>query len=189
MKRLVPPLLVLLVFAHHGAAHAGPPSAARCKPFKPVAPGEDSYSEQKDRVKEAPIMQVTDEHTAGRPLTIEFEQGPSAYAVYYPVVEDTKFFNLQIASRGKEASLNIKQEWSWPSPNDLDVFLYWKGMRAGESQNLSLLPTADPWNPNAGPGYEFIKDVSVTRCEGYTIESKAFLAVPSTVRLSVWLDK
>lgn len=162
---------------------------SRCSAYRPVEPGEDSYSQQKERAVKAPVLKVTEKATSKNPLVIGYEHGPSAYALYDPVIEDTRFFNIQIDTKAKDADLTVRQEWNWPSPSDFDLLLFGShGERVADSQNLSLLPGADPWHPDAGSGFETIKGFSVERCDGYTIESKPFLTPGAEVRLLIWLD-
>ncbi|HWC14755.1 MAG TPA: hypothetical protein VG929_09180 [Actinomycetota bacterium] len=137
----------------------------------------------------APVLPVTEKATPKKPLVIEYEHGPSLYALTEPVVEDTRFFNIQIATSSKEAELTIRQEWEWPSAHDFDLLLFTSsGQLVAESSNVGLFPGADPWNPDAGPGYESIKYLRVERCDGYTIESKPFFTPGANVRLLIWLD-
>ena len=184
---------IVAVVGAIAASLALPTASARtpaaCPTFKPVPPG-DSYSEQKERAVKAPVRKVTENHTAAKPLEIEFEQGASLNVTGDAVAEDAKFFNIQIDTRSPRAKLNVKEEWFYPSPHDFDLHLYdYWGTEIAKSDNLGPIPVADPYNTDAGAGYEAIMGIPVKRCEGYTIESFGYITTGASLRLTIWLDK
>jgi hypothetical protein len=172
-----------------------PPAPVGCPVFTPVEPASDS--EQTSEVAEAPVAKVTDEHTAEKPLVMEYSHGAAFWTInQVPVQEDTVFFNLQVQTAQPERGLYVFQEWSKTPGSDMDLYL-WDGAtgeQAVSSGSSNLAPQPLPPTPpvNHGQttgawGLESISGFPVTNCAGYTAESRAFTSPGEDMTLSVWL--
>ena len=182
-----------------GALVSGTPAQAakKCKKFKPVAPTASDSGETAEAPK-AKVQTVTDKYTEAKPLTISYDHGPAFWFLADPAdptggqsaaVEDTKWFNFQIDSKKKYVGLHIRQEWSTNSPSDMDLYLYDRtGALAGSSGEFNAVAgTGAIGTGDGGLGYEQIRGLGVTDCDGYTVESRAFTTAGEAMTLKVWL--
>ncbi|MFN2390061.1 MAG: hypothetical protein ABR575_10715 [Actinomycetota bacterium] len=178
-------------------------SAAKKKPpcpkFAPVAPTTDS--QQADEAVEAPIIKLTDRHTEKMPLVIEYEHGTALWAPAggIPIQEDTEFFNFQIYSRKPTAGLHLRMEWpepelthgaGLPSPSDIDMLLYdsdGNEIDSSQALNAAPVPGVTDAGGRGGNRFESIPGAEVTRCLGYTVESRAAVTEAERMTLRVWL--
>ena len=169
-----------------------PPPPPACAPFEPIEP--NSPSGQKAEVLETPVVQVTDEATAEKPIVIEYEHGAALWDTLNqePIQEDTVFFNFQVDSAKAEPQLHVYQEWAAHPPSDMDLYL-WDGASGDEvahsgSGNLFPMPVAQvPGQGTGAWGLESIPGVAVTDCGGYTAESRAFTTAGEAMTLTVYL--
>lgn len=189
-----------------GAFIAGPaeakkkkkkPPVASCPVFTPIEP--NSPSGETAEVLEQPVVTVTDEHTADKPLVIEYEHGPALWSITQdPIQEDTVFFNFQIDSANPEVGLYVFQEWAKLPGSDMDLYI-WDGATGEEathSGSSNLAPQPLPPTPvinngqtTGGWGLESVSGFPVPDCGGYTVESRAFTTPGEDMTLSVWLGE
>ena len=179
-----------------GAIVSGTPAQAKkkCGRFKPGTPITDSQNAAD--AKKAKVQKVTDKHTAKKPLTIKFTHGPAFWFITDPVdadgqraaVEDTKYFNVQINSKKKFVGLYVRQEWTPVPVSDMDLYIYDKsGSQVGGSGDWNQVQGTPINTGTGGPGYEQVSGMGVTRCAGYTLESRAFTTPGDNMTLKVWL--
>ena len=171
-------------------------AAKKCGKFKPGTPASDS--ESRDAAKAEKVQKITDKNTASKPLTIEYAHGPAAWLIsdpsgetpqgQRPIVEDTKWFNIQVDSKKKFVGLYVRQEWTPQPISDMDLYLWDKtGSLAGTSGDWNQLQGTPLNSGTGGPGWEEISGLGVTDCSGYTIESRAFTTPSDNMTLKVWL--
>ena len=185
-------VLGLLVGAMVGS---GPAEAAkRCKKFKPAEPASDSQNTAE--AKKAKVVKVTDKRTEKKPLVFEYSHGPAAWWLVDPedgegqraIVEDTKWFNIQVDSKKKFVGLYVRQEWSPTPVSDMDLYIYDKtGSQAGSSGEFNQVPGTGLGSGDGGNGYEQVLGMGTTDCSGYTLESRAFTTPGESMKLKVWL--
>ncbi len=183
-----------------GAFVATPAEAAKKKKKKPkgcpavtfVEP--ESPSTSKTEVPGGEVVTVTDAHTAEAPLVIEFEHGPALWdwAHQEPIIEDTKWFNIQLDSAAAAANVNIRLEWPIPSPSDIDLFA-WDAITGAElnhSGAANIAPVNVPViGETGGMGWESISDLALTDCSGFSVESRAFWSAgESNMALKLWVS-
>ncbi|HYN36413.1 MAG TPA: hypothetical protein VEV82_05505 [Actinomycetota bacterium] len=171
-------------------------AAKKCGKFKPGTPA--SGSESRDAAKSAKVQKVTDKNTSKKPLTIEYAHGPAQWLIsdpsgetpqgQRPIVEDTKWFNIQVDSKKKLVGLYIRQEWAPTPVSDMDLYLWDKfGGLAGTSGDFNQVQ-GTPLNSNTGgPGWEEISGLGVTDCTGFTVESRAFSSPGEAMTLKIWI--
>lgn len=207
-RRIVRPLCVVataaLILGAFAAAPADakkkkkkPPVPAGCPAFTPIEP--NSPSGEKAEVLEQPVVKVTDEHTADKPLVIEYEHGAALWSITQdPIQEDTVFFNIQVDSANPDTGLYVFQEWAKRPGSDMDLYV-WDGASGDEathSGSSNLAPTPLPPTPviNHGQttgawGLESVSGFPVLDCAGFTVESRAFSTPGEAMTLSVWLGE
>jgi len=166
-----------------------------CKRFRPVAP--ESASTDSSAATKEPVVKVTRKATEAKPLTIEFSHEPALADASLPqgvgmVKEDPKYFNFQIVPKASFADLHVVLKWGAPSASDIDL-----GVFGSSGQEIA---TSNSYNPMGGDAYrsafggdddnglEQIRDLSVSRCEGITVESRASSTPGEDVTLLVWLS-
>jgi hypothetical protein len=152
-----------------------------------------SPSESRTEAPKGELVKVTNAHTAEEPLVVEVSHGPALWdtANQTPIVEDTKWVNIQVDSKAPAGTMFIRQEWSNPSPSDLDLYL-WDGP-SGVQTNVSGAFNQTPVNlpiiaETGAMGYESISDQTVGDCTSYIIESRAFMTAGEEVLIKVWLE-
>ena len=165
--------------------------ASMCPAYKPVPPGPDSESEQKDKVAKAKVLKVTEAATEAKPLTVELEHGMALWSpTQDPIQEDTEFVGLQIQSKNPSAGLYIRQEWPAPSLSDLDVYLTDKTgeeVAASGSSNVLPMPVDAGGQDTGAQGFESISGFAAAKCGDYVIESRPFNTAGENVTMKVWL--
>ena len=184
--------LVLGAVVLSGAAQA----ARGCKPYKPTVPSTDSANA--DEVKDVKVVKVTDKFTQKKPLVFNYEHGPALWWPTDPtdaegqaaIVEDTKWFNIQVDSKKRFVGLYVRQEWSATPVSDMDLYIYDKtGSQVASSGVYNQVPEAAGvlGSGDGGHGYEQVLGMGASDCAGYTIESRAFTSPGEAMKLKVWL--
>ena len=185
---------VLLVGSLVGAMvlSLAPPGLSRekgtsqCPRFTPVEP--ESESKQTSSVPDTKVLAVGAGATSKDPMVVDLELGLSVWApspanpaVSSPVMEDTKFINLQVAGpRTTGLTLNSKLVWDSPRQlNDLDMLLF---NSEGKELDRSDRPTGQPETE------EFIS-FAARGCEGFTVEVRGYRTLPTSATLQVWLSR
>jgi hypothetical protein len=171
------------------------PVVASCPAFTPgeVASGGSTGAD----AAAAPVVQVTDAHTAEAPLVIEYEHGPAFWetASHTPIQEDTKYFNVQVDSANPAPGLYARIDWAAPSPSDIDFYQY---DDSGAEVATSGAANAAPVDAvvidlssggNGGDGFESIPGYPASDCAGYTFESQAFTTPGEAMTISFWLGE
>lgn len=199
MGRISKSLFLLAVGALVAAALVSAPAAAAaaCPKYKPQEPVSDS--ENRAEAVLAKVVKVTDKATEAKPLVIEYDHGPAFWFIQDPVdaegqralVEDTKWFNIQVQSKARDVGLYIRQQWDPNSPDDFDLYLYDKsGGAYGQSATFNWAEAVAPGQLGGGDGglgYEQVLGLLMTRCQGMTIESRAFTTPGRAMQLVIWL--
>ncbi len=185
-----------------GAVAAGSPAdarrAKRCKKFKAAEPQSDS--ESRTEARKVKVKKVTDKRTQKKPLVFKYSHGPAFWFVTDPIggtpqgqralVEDTKWFNIQVDSKKRNVGLYIRQEWSETPVSDMDLYVYDKfGSQAGSSGDFNQVEGTPINSGTGGQGFEQVSGLGTRDCTGYTIESRAFTSPGETMKLKVWLGK
>ncbi|MFN2526842.1 MAG: hypothetical protein ABR505_11365 [Actinomycetota bacterium] len=172
-------------------------AAAACPKYKPKEPVSDS--ENRADAQLAKVVKITDKATEAKPLVIDYEHGPAFWFIQDPVdgegqralIEDTKWFNIQVDSKARDVGLYIRQQWEPNSPDDMDLYLYDKsGGAYGQSATFNWAEAAAPGTLGGGDGglgYEQVLGLLVSRCQGLTIESRAFTTPGRAMQLVIWL--
>ncbi len=165
----------------------------KCPAFQPVEP--DSNSEQTAEALEAEIQKITDKNTEAAPLVIEYEHGPALWNIdpQMPIVEDTQFFNFQIETK-KKTPVGVYMLMEWPGQvSDIDMYWYDKtGAEIYNSGAFNAVPVETPVydlsdGGAGGTGFESATGFPMLRCDGITLESRAFATNGEPMKLSVWL--
>ena len=187
-----------------GAFAAGPADAAKkkkkgltCATYAPAAPASNAPAAA-DAPKEA-VLKVTPAHTEEAPLTVEVEQGQGLW-IYepdteeiikqVPVVDDSKFWNLQVYPSTPSTGLYVRTEWDSSAPDDLDQYIYnAAGEEIGGSGAFNAAPVPPISSTTGGPGFEQTSGLPVGQCEGVTVESRTYMTTGQTVTLKVWLGE
>lgn len=180
-------------------ALVAPAEAAKKKKKKPKAcPAvafvePESPSASRTEVPGGDVVTVTNAHTAEVPLVFEYEHGAALWDTVNqePIIEDTKWFNIQVDSTAPAANLFIRQEWAFPSPSDMDLYLWDAptGTQVNVSGAFNQTPVNLPFIAETGAmGYESISEQPVGDCTAYAIESRAFWTAGESMTLSVWLQ-
>lgn len=187
-----------------GAFAAGPADAAKKKKKKPVPacaefapPPVASGGTTGSQAIEAEVAQLTTAHTEEAPLIIEFEHGPAFWdtATHSPVQEDTKYFGIQLPPGIPQSGLYARIDWATPSPSDIDLYLYDDtGTEVEHSGALNVAPVPNPVldlsdRGNGGMGYESISGLPVDQCNGFVVESQAFLTPGEAMTLTLYLGE
>lgn len=177
-------------------------AAGACKKFKPVAPDSPS-STAVDAPKEKVIL-VSEKATEANPVVVEYSHGPAIAdqslgdattgdPKTFFIQEDARFFNFQLVAKAKYSSVNARIEWASPSPSDIDLRLF--GATGAEldysaAYNPSYNPATEALlGSEDGNGLEQLLGHVMTRCSGFTIESRpATTPGEPAVALKVWLD-
>ncbi len=151
-----------------------------------------SPSASRTEAPAAEVVKITDKATAEAPVVIEYDHGPALWdtANQAPLVEDTKWFNIQVDSAAPSTGLYILQEWAAPSLSDMDLYL-WDGptgAQAALSGAANIAPVAVPGLfDTGGMGWESISGFLVGDCAGFSIESRAFMTPGEAMTLTIWL--
>ena len=161
-----------------------------CAAFTPAEP--QSNSEQTAEALEAEVALVTDKNTKDSPLTIEYEHGPALWETVnqVPIVEDTLFYNIQVDSRSKTPTLNLRLDWDPVSESDIDLYMYdGSGAEVESSGAYNPIPVPGVLDAEGrgGMGFESIPGFAASDCAGYTLESRAFTTTGQAVTLTAWL--
>ena len=178
-----------------GALVAGPADAKKKKKGCPAASFVEpaSPSGSRTEVPGGEVTTITDTATADAPVVIEYEHGPALWdtANQEPIVEDTKWFNIQVDSAAPAAALYARQEWPIPSVSDMDLYL-WDGPSGAQvavSGAFNGAPVPVPVvGETGGMGYESISGLVVGDCAGLAVESRAFMTAGEVMTLKVWLE-
>lgn len=183
-----------------GAFVATPADAAKKKKKKPPACPAPAFVEPQSPSEsrtEVPGLEVshvvTDAATEEEPVVIEYEHGPAFWDTVNqePIVEDTKWFNIQVDSAAPATGIYIRQEWPIPSVSDMDLYL-WDGPSGTQlevSGAFNVFPMPTPVFPTGGMGWESISGALVSDCGGYAIESRAFTTAGESMKLKIWLGE
>lgn len=195
MRRSIRTLAVLAAAAVvAGAFVAGPADAKKKKKCPKVSFVEPaSPSESRTEVPKGKVTTITDKATAEAPVVIEYEHGPALWdtVAQEPIVEDTKWFNIQVDSAAPAAALNVRQEWPIPSVSDMDLYL-WDGPSGTQIEvsgafNIAPVPVPGVFD-TGGMGWESISGLVVGDCYGLAVESRAFTTAGEAMALKIWLD-
>lgn len=200
MRRFVTVVTVsgLLMFSLAGPASAG--SSSRCDRFRPRAL-ENHYSSDVHEAYEAPVIRVTDEHTASKPLTLNYGQGPNLWVfdpiqgTWVGIVQDTVFHNFQVHTSRKQVGLNLRIEWPTPSKSDIDLglydgfgsHLYWSGAFNFPFVDVVGQAVLGPYS--GGDGFEEIAGWPAGPCDGFTLETWSFVTAGENITMKIWLGK
>lgn len=172
--------VLLLVGAVGAEGLAGPGKKGKKKrPCPAFAPGVED-------AQEAETLKVTRKATEKKPLAIEFEHGPAAPEV----ATESLYFNLQVQPKAKQTGLYLRLEFD--DQSDVDLYLYDEsGEEAAVSGafNPAPIPGATDAGGNGGPGFESIPGHAAARCEGFSVESRAYLTQGTPAVLKAWLGK
>ena len=176
---------------------AGPAQAAKkCGAYKPAEPQSDSLS--RTDAPKAKVVKITEKFTADKPYLVEFDHGPAHWLITDPsgsgpqgqasVVEDTKWFNIQVDSKAKSALVNVRLQWLEGPQSDIDLYIWDRyGIEVARSADFNQVD-GTPLNSTGGWGFEQVSDLAVADCTGLTIESRAFWTVGEAMQLTVWLS-
>ena len=194
MRRSIRTLAVLAATALVvGAFMAGPADAKKKKCPKASFVEPASPSASRTEVPKGKVTTVTDKATAEAPLVIEYEHGPALWdtANQEPIMEDTKWFNIQVDSAAPAAALNVRQEWPIPSVSDMDLYL-WDGPSGAQvavsgAFNAAPVPVPGVFD-TGGMGWESVSGLVVGDCAAVAVESRAFMTAGEAMTLKVWLD-
>lgn len=151
-----------------------------CPPFDPVEP--NSESEQTNEALKARVLKIEDGAVNGHPVVADFEVGPNLWVPGGgPLVEDTKFFNLQVLSESsREVMLHTRLMWdSSRQLADLDLFIY--DARGKEIERSD--------RPMGQPRSKELVSVPARRCEGFTVEVRALRTLEASGTIQVWLSR
>ncbi|MDQ3955773.1 MAG: hypothetical protein M3285_09520 [Actinomycetota bacterium] len=185
----------MLIGALVGGSAAPASAAKKCKRFKPAVPITDSPSAAEAR--KAKVVKVTDKFTESKPYKVEYTHGPAAWLAadpsdpvnaQTPLVEDTKWFNIQVDSKKKFAGLYTRIEWAATPVSDMDLYIYDKtGSQTGVSGEWNTVPGTGLYTGDGGMGYEQVLGMGAADCGGFTIESRAYMSPGEAMTLKVWL--
>ena len=183
MKRLIIGCLIgttsIVSFASPGLSK----EQASCPRFDPAEPQSDSG--QSREAPSAKVVRIEDDAIKADPVVIDFEVGtnvwvPQGLTGSRPLVEDTKFFNLQVSSDSRrEVTLTTKLMWDSPRQlADLDLFIY--DARGREIQRSE--------KPMGQPQSRELVSVPARSCEGFTVEVRALRTLETSGSLTMWLE-
>lgn len=179
------------------------------KPKKPAECPAATYAEPASAsvsrpAPDAKIIKVTDAATAAAPVTLEYEHGAALWDWFSgnipgeqegprPILEDTKWFNIQVDSSSLVAGLNVRIDWAIPSPSDIDLHL-WYGATGAQaafpgSSNLNPVGPMPLMSPNGGMGWESIRGFAVPDCSTFLVESRAAITAGEAMTLTIWLGE
>ena len=168
-----------------GAPSGALERSARCPKFKPARP--NTPASQADEALEADVVVVGPWATEDDPLVIEYSHGPAFWEFGHRVQEDEVFFNL-LALGPKKSGLHVRIDFPAGALNEADLFLYDEtGQRVASSATFGLgrdVGLSDPGN--GGIGYDYIPGYKASRCDGFTVESRALWGPGGASTLSVW---
>jgi hypothetical protein len=168
----------------------------RCRKYKPAVPITDS--ENRAQAPKSKLYKVTDKYTAKKPLTIKYSHGPAFWFIADPVdaegqralVEDTKWYRLQVDSKKRMRGLYVRQEWSETPVSDMDLYMYDKfGSQAASSGDFNQVQGTPLNSGTGGQGFEQVSGLGAKDCTGFTVESRAFTSPGEDMKLKVWLGK
>lgn len=188
--------ITVVISALVAAPDAASARRARCEKFKPShAPRGTESSHSEDALKQ-PVITVTDRATEKQPIVIEFEQGASVAGfvpftdLTYSVVDDFRWFNVQLDSRKRFTGLHVRLEWPAPSPDEFDLRIYDDGGNAvayADHFNVAPVLLDDFATGEGGMGFEYIQGFGLSDCDGVTIESAALKTIGRAMTLKLWL--
>jgi hypothetical protein len=182
-----------------GALVSAPAEAGkrkRCRKFKAATPITDS--ENRNQAKKAKLYKITDKRTAKKPLTIKYSHGPAFWFITDPVdaegqralIEDTKWYRIQVDSKKRMVGLYVRQEWSETPVSDMDLYMYDKfGSQAASSGDFNQVQGTPINSGTGGQGFEQVSGLGAKDCTGFTVESRAFTTPGEDMKLKVWLGK
>jgi hypothetical protein len=182
------------------AAFAAPPADAgkrkRCRKYKPAVPITDA--ETRNQAPKAKVRKITDKYTKKKPLTISYNHGPAFWFIADPVdaegqrplIEDTKWFNIQVDSKKRMVGVFIRQEWSKTPVSDMDLYVYDRfGSQAASSGDFNQVQGTPINSGTGGQGFEQVSGLGAKDCTGFTLESRAFTTPGEAMKLKIWLGK
>lgn len=199
-SRSIRSLAVLASAALVLGAFVAPADAKKRKKKKPAGCAAPVYVEpqspsaSRTDAPAAEVVKITDAATEEEPVVIEYEHGPALWdtANQEPIVEDTKWFNIQVDSAAPSTGLYILQEWAVPSLSDMDLYL-WDGPTGAQAEvsgALNLAPVNVPIvGETGGMGWESINGFLTGDCSAYSIESRAFMTPGEAMTLTIWLGE
>jgi hypothetical protein len=181
-----------------GALVSAPAEAGRrrCGKFKPAVPISDS--ENRNQAPKAKLYKVTDKYTAKKPLTIKYSHGPAFWFITDPVdaegqralIEDTKWYRVQVDSKKRTVGLYVRQQWAPTPVSDMDLYMYDKfGSQAAVSGDFNQVQGTPINSGTGGPGFEQISGLGAKDCTGFSVESRAFTSPGESMKLKIWLGK
>ena len=184
--RAVRGLLCLALVA--GTVQAQAAGASGCGPMRATSPAPEAR-------RSGPGLQVTDAHTAARPLVVRYDHRPGGNAYHQAhVMQDLVHTVVQVRSRQDRVHLWVRAEFA-EDLTDIDLYVYdaRATMRAwSESANRDveddLYDVVFYESDAGGPGFENVDALQVRRCATFTLETENSLVLESTpVSLQVWL--
>ena len=189
-------LFLLIAVLAAGLLVAPASAAKKCGKYRPAEPLSDSLS--RTEVPSTKVVTVTDKHTSDKPLVIEYDHGPAFWLINDPsgsgpqgqaaVLEDTKWFNIQVDTKAKTSSLSIRQQWTAAPISDIDLYI-WVGFgneitRSADFNHLGGTPLAT----TGGHGFEEVTNFYASDCMGFTVESRAFWTPGDAMQLIISVD-
>jgi hypothetical protein len=168
----------------------------KCRPYKPAVPITDS--ENRNQAPKSKLYKVTDKRTKKKPLTISYSHGPAFWFITDPVdaegqralIEDTKWYRIQVDSKKRMRGLYVRQEWSETPVSDMDLYLYDKfGSQAASSGDFNQVQGTPINSGTGGQGFEQVSGLGAKDCTGFTVESRAFTSPGEDMKLKIWLGK
>lgn len=142
------------------------------------------FSPGVEEAADAEVVKVTPKATEAKPVVIEYEHGPSLYAVS----QENLFFNIQ--AYGPPSGLYILQEFD--NQSDIDLYLYdaaGEEVASSGAFNPAPIPGVTDAGGNGGSGFESINGYPTGTCEGFTIESSAYATFGTPVTLKIWFGE
>jgi len=183
-----------------GALVSGPAEAGKrkkCRKFKPATPISDA--ETRNQAKKGKVIKITDKRTAKKPLVIKYSHGPAFWFIadpldaegQRPLVEDTKWFKVQVDPKKKRmVGLYVRQMWAETPVSDMDLYMYDKfGSQAASSGDFNQVQGTPIHSGTGGQGFEQVSGLGAKDCTGFVIESRAFTSPGEDMKLKIWLGK
>lgn len=168
------------------------------KPKPPAVPACPAYVPG-EQGAEAETTIVTDAATEEKPVELEFDAGrglggPLIGGVPVPP-DQTKhnYHNVQIDSQAAEVGLYLRLEF--PDRRDYDLYLlYPDGSEASHSGDFNpvheaLSCGAATTQCQSGSNFESINGIKTSDCQGWTVDSVAYLTEGGKVKLKMWLGE
>lgn len=133
----------------------------------------------------APVAQLTSLAREDTPMTIFYEHKPST-----PAAEEKIYINVQAyVSRNS----TIRGRLSFDKDSDINMIVYNdKGEQVAAADGVNYLPLrvgpVDFQNGGrATVGKEELPPVKAKSCQGFTLESRAFITTGTAVKLELWI--